>query len=332
MKPQVTHRLETHRKLRGRAVGLALAAGLMLAVRMTAGEAPAERLAFMAFGDWGRDGAYFQKDVAAQMGRVGEIIGSRFVLVLGDNFYDNGVRSVDDPKWKTSFEDIYTAPALQRPWYVALGNHDYHTNAQAQLDYSRNSARWRMPARYYSFQERVAAHTVAEFFVLDTNAFITSYRQHPEKYRGILEQDPGKQLQWLEDGLARSTAQWKIVVGHHPVYSCSPKHGDTKELVRDLGPLLKKYGVQAYLNGHEHDLQHLTQDGIHYFCSGAASRTRPTEHNERTVFSLGDTGGFLAVTLSADEMRAEFVDYTGKVVHAAVIPRVTASEPALTAK
>ncbi|MEJ0065789.1 MAG: hypothetical protein WDM85_10455 [Caulobacteraceae bacterium] len=34
----------------------------------------------------------------------------------------DGVASVNDPKWRTSFEDVYTAPSLQVPWYVALGN------------------------------------------------------------------------------------------------------------------------------------------------------------------------------------------------------------------
>lgn len=36
---------------------------------------------------------------------------------------------------------------------------------------------------------------------------------------GILEQSPDAQLKELEVRLARSTAEWKIVIGHHPIRS-----------------------------------------------------------------------------------------------------------------
>jgi hypothetical protein len=36
------------------------------------------------------------------------------------------------------------------PWYPILGNHEYRGNTQAVLDYSQVSARWEMPARYYT--------------------------------------------------------------------------------------------------------------------------------------------------------------------------------------
>ena len=91
---------------------------------------------FLAFGDWGRDGAQHQRDVAVQMGKAAAELGCRFIASVGDNFYENGVQSVDDPQWKTSFENIYTDPALQVPWYAVLGNHDYKGNPQAQIDYA----------------------------------------------------------------------------------------------------------------------------------------------------------------------------------------------------
>src|SRR5262249_54004353 len=74
-------------------------------------------LNFLAVGDWGRDGAFGQRDVAARMGRVALAKRARFVVSVGDNFYDDGVQGVDDPKWRTSFETIYDAPSLQVPWY-----------------------------------------------------------------------------------------------------------------------------------------------------------------------------------------------------------------------
>ena len=299
---------------------LTLLASIALGVSIHASEGT-EGISFIAMGDWGREGKDHQTEVAQQMAATGAAIDSQFVLALGDNFYDNGVQSVDDPQWKTSFENIYTAPILQRPWYVALGNHDYRTNVQAQIDYSKSSPRWRLPSRCYSFVIQVDAHTSAEFFIIDTSPFVGAYRSDA-KYVAVLDQNPSDQVAWLTDKLAKSTAQWKFVAGHHPIYSCGGKHGDTTELIRDINPLLERYGVQAYFNGHEHDMQHLHVGSVDYFCSGAASKTRPTEKNENTLFSLGLTSGFLAVTLKADTMRARFIDEHGLEVYSTVVSRL----------
>src|SRR5580693_9521335 len=69
-------------------------------------------LTFLAVGDWGRDGAFRQAEVAQRMGETAAAVRAKFILSVGDNFYDNGVAGVDDPKWKTSFQDVYAAPSL----------------------------------------------------------------------------------------------------------------------------------------------------------------------------------------------------------------------------
>ncbi len=44
----------------------------------------------------------------------------------GDNFYPNGVRSVDDPKFQTTWARPFLAHReLCVPWRMILGNHDY---------------------------------------------------------------------------------------------------------------------------------------------------------------------------------------------------------------
>lgn len=52
------------------------------------------------------------------MGDVGKKLGIDFVISTGDNFYDNGLKSVNDPAFQRSFTNIYTAKSLQKPWYI----------------------------------------------------------------------------------------------------------------------------------------------------------------------------------------------------------------------
>jgi len=278
---------------------------------------------FLAFGDWGRDGKAFQLSVAEQMGRSAAADHAQFIIALGDNFYNDGVESVESRQWTTSFEDIYTAPSLQVPWYVALGNHDYRGNSGAQVDYTLFSPRWKLPARYYTVTRRIDNSNTVQFFILDSTPYTaTGESTAVSKNSEARRQDSAAQNAWLEQELRKSKAQWKIVCAHHPVYSISV-HGDTAALVRHVQPLLEKYGVQVYLNGHEHDMQHLRVGNIAYFCSGAGSKTRATTPGDaRTLFSLGDTGGFLNVRITPEQFEGRFIDYTGKVVHTATIPRV----------
>ena len=188
-------------------------------------------LNFVVLGDWGRMGTPEQHAVARGMGRVAATSQSQFVVTTGDNFYEDGVASIDDPHWRGSFEDVYTNASLQMPWYVALGNHDYRGNVQAQIDYTRHSARWRLPARYYAFEKTIDGCAKAQFVVLDTTPFLPRYRHSDgERLASVGEQAPLGQLAWLRATLARSDAPWKCVIGHHPLYSGSPFHGGTPEL------------------------------------------------------------------------------------------------------
>src|SRR5580700_8912217 len=83
------------------------------------------QFSFLIFGDWGRGGEFHQRDVAIQMGVAAAARHCRFIVSVGDNFYEKGVQTATDPQWKSSFEAVYTAPSLGVPWYVILGNHDY---------------------------------------------------------------------------------------------------------------------------------------------------------------------------------------------------------------
>ena len=298
--------------------------GELMTQSARAEDASAGALNFSIIGDWGRHGRPDQMAVAQQMGLACAKAKAAFVISVGDNFYEDGVASVDDTHWKNSFERVYAAPSLQVPWYVALGNHDYRGSVQAQLDYGKNNARWKMPARYWRQVMAVDPATNVEFFFIDTSPMISAYATHPEnKQMGIElpKQNVPQQLAWLDQALASSTAPWKLVIGHHPIYSAGLGHGSGEDLITKLLPLLQKHGVQVYICGHDHDLQHLQTGDVQLFISGGGSEHRPVFSIPESKFGRA-ASGFAMASLSAHEMQVRFVDDGGTLLYTAVVQRV----------
>lgn len=275
-------------------------------------------LNFIVVGDWGRYGEPSQRSVATQMARAAESVGAKFFISTGDNFYPNGVASVDDPQWQSSFEQVYTDFVLHNDWFVVLGNHDYHGNPQAEIDYTKRSQRWHMPAHYYTVTKTVDKATNADFFFIDTSPFIKDYQGKPAEY-ALEGQDTGAQLRWLDDALSKSTARWKFVIGHHHVYS-GGKRSTQLELEQQLVPVMARHGVQAYICGHEHDLQVIQRPGgkITYLVSGAGAEHRPTGKTDGTLFSLS-AYGFMALSLTRDALQVRVIDDAGAVRYSATI-------------
>jgi acid phosphatase len=304
------------------ATAQATIAGSLMPRSVFASEARPAGLNFIVFGDWGRKGEQDQLDVAAQMAVAAKDWETKFIISVGDNFYENGVVSVDDPQWQSSFEKVYAAPSLQVPWHAVLGNHDYHGNCDAQIAYSQKSTRWHMPARYYTLTERIDAENLVEFFFLDTTPMAKAGDDKvvPTQFMG--QQANAKQVAWLESALAASQAPWKIVVGHHPIYS-GGVHGDTPYLVEHVLPLLEKYKVQAYFNGHDHDLQHLQAGKVNLFCSGAGSKVRETKNTAHTKFAKS-CSGFTAVQLQSGRMDVRMIDDRGRLLYTTGVPQIPA--------
>jgi len=301
----------------------AVAVGSLLTPRnLFAAEAKNSGLNFLLVGDWGRNGEKDQRDVAAQMGSAAAAMDAKFIISVGDNFYEKGVTGIDDAQWQSSFEKVYTAASLQVPWHVILGNHDYLGSCEAQIDYSKLSKRWHMPARYFQRTERIDEQTVADFFYIDTTPMAKTHDEKDVPRAALKEPGLIKQLDWLEEALAASTAPWKIVIAHHPVYS-GGVHGDTPFIIGHVLPLLEKYKVQAYFNGHDHDLQHLQAGKINLFCTGAGSKVRETKTTAHTKFAKGSTSGFVTASLQADLLDVRMIDDKGQVLYSTSVPRVS---------
>lgn len=300
---------------------LLLGAAPAIGLRSVPAQARAPALDFVVVGDWGRNGQHHQTRVAEQMSRRAVAVDSQFVISVGDNFYDDGVSSVSDPQWKSSFEDVYTRPGLMTKWHVILGNHDYQRTGkpEVQIAYSRIDPRWSLPSPYYMRTERLADGIVVDFFFIDTSAYI-QYYYRPGSVVHVDRAQPEPQFKWLEQALTTSQAAWKIVIGHHQVFATTaPGDYVGDDMIKRFKPLLDRTGVQAYINGHEHNLQHIRQDGVNYITCGAGSQTDPVTAPPG-AFGSGHHG-FMAMRLEQDRLGFDFIDDTGATLYHADIPR-----------
>ena len=200
---------------------------------MSASPAPVR---FFAVGDTG-SGSENQKAVATAMTNQAKSYAHaktyptavKGVLHLGDIIYPVGdAKKHGDRLVKTMYKGLGD---LGVPFYFSLGNHDVITNhGQDVVDTLH------MPQKTYY---KVAVSPLVDFFAINTNTF--------HKTQEI----------WLESALAQSKTPWKIVYGHHPLYSTGA-HGqdnDLKVLRSRLEPLFRKYRVDAYFAGHDHNYE-----------------------------------------------------------------------------
>ncbi|MDZ4868106.1 MAG: tartrate-resistant acid phosphatase type 5 family protein [Alphaproteobacteria bacterium] len=268
-------------------------------------------LSFLVVGDWG-EGSDEQRRVAGAMAGVAGRSNSRFVISTGDNFYPRGVGSVSDPQFRSSFEEIYSAPSLQTPWYVVLGNHDYEGSPNAEVAYSARSPRWRMPSRYWS-QAMPVGGEMATFYFLDTTPIARLGNAAAHVPMLGTSSEARTQLQWFEETLAADQSRWKVVVGHHPILS-SGNHGETPAVVERVKPLLERYGVHVYLNGHEHDLEHLVENDVHYVCSGSGAHARQIETVAQSRFAYADIG-FASCGLAPEALTLRFHNTDAAVIY-----------------
>ncbi|MCG8431507.1 MAG: metallophosphoesterase, partial [Candidatus Omnitrophica bacterium] len=120
-----------------------------------------------------------------------------------------------------------------------------------------------------------------------------------DKYKdAVSSQDTTAQRVWLDSVLNVNEFDWKIVVGHHPLYSGGKRINETGEIQRQLNPMLDRNEVDVYFAGHEHDLQYIKPDGpTHHIISGSGSETRPTGMIENSIFAKS-APGFVLTSIS----------------------------------
>mmetsp|Transcript_3197 Transcript_3197/g.295 ORF Transcript_3197/g.295 Transcript_3197/m.295 type:complete len:104 (+) Transcript_3197:220-531(+) len=91
------------------------------------------------------------------------------VLSLGDNFYSNGVESIDDPLWDKAYANIYPKMSYLKDltWYGVIGNHDFRgLGLFTEFEYKKNN--WRIDDFFWTHTDIVEGNRIA-FIHIDTN-------------------------------------------------------------------------------------------------------------------------------------------------------------------
>lgn len=277
-----------------------------------------------------------------------------FGVMLGDNIYPNGATlGTDGRDDARRFDDLLYRPYIglqqQDPQFViypVLGNHDWYTSregALAQLTWMQQSSLYRIEGLYY----RAVPAPDVEIFAFDSTVLLAGHSVYEEAFTedgiavatGVVEQPlpwivprgaEREMAAWLERSLRESTARWKIVIAHHPIWSSSSgKYEQAKVLRETVLPAMCRY-ADVFLVGHEHTLEVHTDDcrtvlgepdtlPLVQLVSGAAAKQRPlhtsfmayqdrTYPQKKTYYARGQVWGFATLSLEAEE--AEITVFT----------------------
>lgn len=185
---------------------------------------------FSVIGDYGTAGP--NQDAVAQLIATWDSTAALAgIVTVGDNNYPDG--SADTIR--TNVGKNFGSYIEEGRFFPAIGNHDCveDPGCGPYLEY------FEVPRYYRQMLGPV------ELFVIDSNT------DAPDG-----TSPTSKQGQWLKQGLAESTATWKIVVMHVPPIS-SGRHGSTNEGKYMAWPFCE-WGADALLAGHDHLYERLS--------------------------------------------------------------------------
>lgn len=292
-----------------------------------------DELKFIVLGDWGERLLRGQDWVAAAMAEWAEENDPAFIVTTGDNIYPRGLRSPVDPQMDRKWRNVYHnySSLADLPWYVSLGNHDYGEwvgEEWNEVEMGLIDEQWILPHLWYDFEKPIGlggppdAFGTVHFIIIDTETYT----------KQIERNDWTKMADWLEDTLKHSTADWKLVFGHRHIFSAGdvfevlgPVTGD---LLNGLVPIMERYNVDAYICGHDHNLQHMRNvsgSGMDYVISGAGgallSRRIPgNEEHIREVYKMDTiffqmTYGFITLKIKKGEIVYDYFDHNADLVY-----------------
>ena len=128
------------------------------------------------------------------------------------------------------------------------------------------------------------------------------------------------QVQWISDNLDQLGQEWKIVLGHHPLFSYG-QHGEEPSMIANLETIFIENDVDLYLCGHEHDMQHIKREnGPHYVIGGSAAKLRPSGSGPYSLFDAS-RHGFTYLRASPSLFEVYFVATDLNVLYSFVLEK-----------
>jgi len=255
---------------------------------------------FAVIGDSGR-GNPPQHEVAAQMVAFREDFDFDFVLMLGDNIYE-GPASPED--YRAKFEAPYRELLDDGvKFFAVLGNHD-DPRQVSYAPFNMNGERYYTFAPPEDLLTRIA--TRVEFFAIDSTNLDRA------------------QMQWLDQRLGASKADWKIVYLHHPLYTSGRYRNASRAHRWALEPMLTRHRVDVVFSGHEHIYQRSElQQGIQYFVSGGAGSLRLGDGVAAPFVARTYDGDhhFMLVEIDDDEVDFQAISRKGETIDAGTLRR-----------
>jgi hypothetical protein len=227
------------------------------------------------------------------------------VLILGDNIYEHGVTSVDDPQFYTKFEKPYQD--IDLPFHLLLGNHDYANiegtqaffdHAIHQLHYHNISDKWNMPQRYYSVK-----FGNCEFFMLDTNL------------ENMTSTEISLQAKTMNLKIKKSKKRHKFLCGHH-TWRSTGGHGNAELLFEKfMRKVVKGTNIKGYFCGHDHCKNHIIIPFPNYRNTKRKKSRKKTIHKQKSkiihVYVVG-TGG---KSMDESYMDKQQIRHPDKLMH-----------------
>lgn len=278
-------------------------------------------LKIIIVGDFGETVLQGQEKVAASMAAWAETNEPDWILSVGDNFYPKGIRSTTDPQIDFKWRNMYSNDSLaDLNWQIILGNHDFGDWDGVewnQIELGKIEPRWIIPHLWYDFTV-TRSNFSAHFIIIDTESFTKSIESN--NYTDMLP--------WFDRVLHESTADWKFVVGHRHIFSAGDHGPVTSSLYNVFVPKMEQYNVDAYICGHDHNLQHMQQEsktGLDYILSGSGGAglylyKQANADHIKTYYGIDSmffksVYGFTTLTLSSQSAVFDFYNKDDEVLY-----------------